>query len=87
MKQIKRFGVLQTAKVAGVLYLAIGLVVGVLAFFGSMFGGLRGMAAGGILALLIPIVYAILGTVVTALMCLLYNAVAERIGGIEIDLG
>ena len=87
MKQIKRFGVLQTAKVAGVLYLAIGLVFGVLVFFGSMFGGVRGMAVGGLMALVLPIAYAVLGTVVTALTCLLYNAVAERIGGIEIELG
>ena len=27
MKQIKRFGVLQTAKVAGAVYLAVGIVV------------------------------------------------------------
>ena len=87
MKQIKRFGVLQTAKVAGAVYLVLGVIAGVLAFFGSMFGGIRGMAIGGVMALLLPIAYAVLGAVATALGCVVYNLVAERIGGIEIDLG
>jgi len=87
MKQIKRFGVVQTAKVAGVVYLAIGVIVAVFVFLGSMLGGFRGMAFGGIMILVLPIVYAIVGTLATATGCVLYNAIAERIGGIEIDLG
>jgi hypothetical protein len=36
--------------------------------------------------MLLPILYGLGGFVVTAIFCWLYNAVAKRLGGIEIDL-
>ena len=38
------------------------------------------------LFLLMPIMYAIMGFLMTALWCWIYNMVAKRIGGIEIEV-
>jgi hypothetical protein len=84
MRQLKSFGVLQTATVAGVLYFAFGLIFGVLAAIVSIFTGHFGHAI--FMLIVPPIGYGIAGFVFTAIMCALYNAVAERVGGIEINV-
>jgi len=89
MPQITRFGVGQTAKVSAVLYFVLTLVIVVpVALVVGLFGGGQAMPFGGgwIIMLLMPFLYAIVGFIGVALACLLYNAVASRIGGIEIEL-
>lgn len=88
MQRIKRFGVVQTAKVAAVIYFImiavfflpfalIGYVTGLLNDFGPF---------GGTMFLLAPIFYGAIAFVATAIGCLIYNAIATRIGGIEVEL-
>ena len=93
MQRIQSVGVLSVAKMAAVIQGCIGLIV--LPF--ALLGGLASLATGeaksaiggavflafGILA---PFFYAALGFVFGALSGWIYNLVAGRFGGIEIEL-
>ena len=99
---IRRVGVLSAAKLMGLLYAAIGLIVGLLFALFSVLGGGAMMAAGageeaamgggammgmGIgFAIVAPIFYGLLGFVGGALSAWLYNIAAGFAGGIEIDV-
>jgi hypothetical protein len=92
---IKRFEPLSVGKVAGVLYAAMGLVVGVIVSLAAMIGGLAGRSefgalAGGLVGIgaivLLPIFYGVLGLIVAVIAAWLYNLAAGFVGGIEIDV-
>jgi hypothetical protein len=89
--RITSIGILQTAKTAGALYGVVGLIFGVFAFFIELFvpsGYFAGPSGIGpaILALILgPIVYAIGGFVAFAIGGWLYNLVAARTGGVELE--
>ena len=88
MMQIKSFGVLQTSKLIAVLYLmifaVIGIPVGVVAIM--LVPGKLGVLELA-LVILIPLVYGLLGFVIAAISCALYNVAAKWVGGIAIDIG
>ncbi len=95
MVQIKKFGVLQTAKFMAVMYfitialfmIPFGLIALVVAIAGMSMGS--GSAEGIIVSgfmLLMPFVYGAMGFVSVAIACLIYNIVAKYIGGIEIEI-
>lgn len=87
MQQIKSFGVLQTSKVIAALYFALGLLFAIIVVIVSATTH-RGPRHAGLLFLVgAPIFYGIVGFVLGAIICWLYNAIAKRIGGIEIELG
>lgn len=96
MYRIRRFGIVKTATTVAVLYMviiAIFLVPFVLLFaaLGSTIparAGTPSLDAGSIVAFgLVAIVgYGLVGWVITAISCALYNLVAGWIGGIEIEL-
>ena len=93
---ITRVGPLSVAKIAGILYAGIGLIIG--AFF-SLFAMVGGLAAaanndgagafGAIFGLgaiiLAPIFYACLGFVMSLIMAALFNVAASIVGGVEVD--
>jgi hypothetical protein len=94
---IRRVKPLSCAKVAGVIYALMGLIGGLLmsvAFMGlgtamgedSQLGAVMGgmMGIGSIIVL--PIVYGVLGFILTAIAAFLYNIVAGVVGGIEIEV-
>ena len=92
---IKRFEPLSVGKIAGVLYAAIGLVVGVIVSFAAMIGGFAdynefGAFTGGLVGIgaiiVLPIFYGVLGLVVAVIAAWLYNLAAGYVGGIEIDV-
>lgn len=85
-QQIRRFGVLQTAKVVGALYALLGLVFVPIFLLISMVSP-RQEAIGAGLALSMPILYGVLGFVFAAISCAIYNFVAGLVGGIEVELG
>lgn len=91
MIRVKKFGVLQTAKVAAVIYAIISLVV-IMPFLmiGSMITDefYPGMDEDfGVVAMLfIPIMYGIVGFIFTAISCVVYNLIASFTGGIEIEM-
>jgi hypothetical protein len=85
-QQIRRFGVLQTAKVVGTLYALLGLVfVPVLLIMSMVAPDRTGMGPG--FALVMPVLYGVLGFVFAAISCAIYNVVAGLVGGIEVELG
>jgi len=92
---IKRIGPLSCAKIVGLLYVIVGLVVGAFFSLAALAGGLAanesgsaGMGAiigvGAIVAF--PILYGCLGFVGTLIGAWLYNLAAGAVGGIEMDL-
>jgi hypothetical protein len=99
---IKRFGPVSCAKIAGVIYAGIGLLIGAMfslvAVVGMALSGTqRGLAeravsplAGAVMGLgaiiICPILYGAMGFVSALIGAWLYNLVALRVGGIEIDI-
>jgi hypothetical protein len=87
------------AKMAAVLYAAIGLIVGFFISIAALFGvalgsgpeGEPGAAFMGLLfgvgaIVLLPIFYGLLGFVCALVGAALYNVVAKLTGGIELEL-
>lgn len=85
MKQVKRFGVAQTAKVGGLLYLVMSTIVLIPVGFISMVTGATEGRPGGFFILLIPLLYGVFGYVMIAFACFLYNVIAGKVGGFAIE--
>jgi hypothetical protein len=84
-QQIRRFGIGQTAKVVGVLYALMGLVLlPIFLVVAALSPNEAGFGAGFTLAL--PILYGVFGFIFTAIGCAVYNLVAGWVGGIEVEL-
>ena len=97
--QIRRIGPISAAKVGGVLYAGLGLVIG--AFVSMIMMALGGAAAvseeapgGAFLGMLfgagaivvMPIFYGIFGALMMLITAALYNLAAKIAGGIEIEV-
>jgi hypothetical protein len=92
---IKRVGPLSFAKLSAVLYAVMGLVVGGVFSLVGLAGGFASETAGaagfgavvGVAAILVfPILYGLMGFVITLLAAWLYNFAADFVGGVEIDV-
>jgi hypothetical protein len=84
-QRIQRFGIAQTAKVFGVLYGLMGVVVlPIFALAAAFAPSEAGFGVG--FALVLPVLYAVFGFVFVAIGCWLYNLVAGWVGGIEVEL-
>jgi len=93
MYQIHRLGVLSVAKIMGAVYGTIALIFVpffLLVALAGMASGEKAAAFGGLfvifLAILIPVFYAVAGFIFGALGAWVYNLLACRIGGIEMEL-
>jgi hypothetical protein len=84
MRQLKSFNVIQTATTMAAVYAVLGAIAGVLFFLGGLASG-RFLAAVGAL-ILMPIAYSLGGFILTAIVCFIYNEVAKRVGGIEVEI-
>jgi hypothetical protein len=98
MMTITRVGPLSCAKVAGLLYVVIGLIAGGLVSLVSMAGGFAAAASSpsddaGVFAalfgvgaiIILPIFYGVLGFIGTLIMASLFNVAASMVGGVEVD--
>ena len=95
---VRRVGVLSLNKVLGVLYALLGLIVGALfaivSLSGAAVGAANSPASDAFVGLFVrvgsvifmPIFYGILGFVFGLIGALLYNGIAQVIGGIEIEI-
>jgi len=94
---IRRVSPMSCAKIMGVLYAVIGLVIGGIFSLVAMAAGSLGgrnafpfpmagalMGAGAIVVL--PICYGLLGAIMSAISAVLYNLIAGAVGGIQIDV-
>jgi hypothetical protein len=96
MMVITRVNPVSAAKVAGLLYVVIGLVAGALISLVAMGGAALGAASGensaifgmltGVGAIVVlPICYGIFGFIGTLIMAWLFNVAAGMVGGVEIE--
>jgi hypothetical protein len=86
--QIKRFSIGQSAKFMGVLYLLIGLIFIPMFLLMGMMAPAEGSGfpLGTMFALVIPVLYAVMGVIGGAIGSALYNLVAGWVGGIEVEI-
>ena len=93
MQEIKAVNIISVAKVMGILYGILGLLFIPMFLIMTAAAGLSGQkdaalgaGIGIVFALAMPIFYGLMGFVMGALMAWIYNLVAGRWGGIELDL-
>ena len=86
MREIRSFNVLQTAKVLGVLYFAFGLAFSLFIVLPLSIAGKRPGHGGLLMAVFSPFIYGVLGFVFSAILCWLYNVIADVLGGIEVEV-
>ncbi|SFA88717.1 hypothetical protein [Algoriphagus aquimarinus] len=94
MVKIEKIGISSAAKIYGLTLGGLGFVIGIFyALFFSIFSGLLGnemysygLGLGVGMAIVFPILYGIIGFIVGALGAIVYNFVASKIGGLEIQL-
>ena len=90
--RLKRLGVVSTALVSGVIYAALGLVVGIAVAAASVFlpgpaiPFVRGRLVGGLAIVVLPLLYGVAGFLIGALTALLYNVTARLVGGVKLLL-
>jgi L-cystine uptake protein TcyP (sodium:dicarboxylate symporter family) len=96
MVRIRRFGIVRTANVAAIAYLLLTLII-VLPFvlilaaagpmeFTDSLGRTASVEMSPLWLLLLPLLYAVIGWLVTAMFCLVYNLAAAITGGAEMQL-
>lgn len=94
MQVIKKIGVGSAAKVYGLTLGLLGIFIGIIyalifSFIGTFANEeipMMGAGLGIFMLILIPIVYGILGFIIGALGAFIYNFVAKKFGGLEIEL-
>ena len=83
MKKLNVIGVASVFRVSLVLGAVAGLLLGLVYMIYDFVGGQY--AEGVATLILLPIGYSVAGALVNALMAWIYNHVAARLGGIEIN--
>ena len=92
MTTVTRIEPMSLGRIFGILYAAIGLIYGVLfGMFGAFIAAVGGAEAAGFGAfgfvgvIVFPIVFGLSGLIGGVIMALLYNVVAGRFGGIQVE--
>src|SRR5689334_21110922 len=91
---MRRIGMLSAARILGVIYALLGLVVGACVFvftlMGAAFGAgnqlLAGLVGSAVIIVLAPLFYGLIGFVGGIVLAATYNFVASFAGGIQIEL-
>jgi hypothetical protein len=94
MYTVKSVGVLSVAKIAAFTYASMALIfapfVLIAAALGAFAGGREaaafGMVGAVLLAIVLPVVYGLMGFVFGALSAFIYNLIAGWVGGIQLQL-
>ena len=91
MVRVKRFGIVQTAKVVAALYFAVTVVIGVplglvLLLTGLFLGQGESILSGLAAMFIMPVLYGVFAFIGGIIICFAYNFVARYTGGIEIEL-
>jgi hypothetical protein len=94
MAVVKSIEIFSWAKIQALFGIVFGLFYGILfAVLGAVVGiskvspGMSSIEAFGVLSIIIfPIMFAIMGFICGAIMALLYNLFASKIGGVQVEL-
>lgn len=82
--EIKRIDVMSVAKIGGLFGLIIGLISALLITFAGITASPIVTSMGALLIILLPITYGIAYFVAGAICAIIYNLIAQRIGGVKI---
>jgi hypothetical protein len=97
-RHLKRIAPVQAGKVLGILYAAMSLLlvpiflvmalVGAFAQPNQSNGGFGAVAAGFMIgmALLLPVMYGVVGFIFGVISAAVYNLIAKRVGGFEFEI-
>ncbi len=86
MKKLKRIDPKSTAKFLGLFYAVLGFLGCAIFLIMSLFSTKSAALIALVFTVLVPIFYGIMGLVIGYLMAFIYNLIAERIGGIQIEI-
>lgn len=94
MAEVLKIDVISLGKILGAIYGIFGLIAGLFITLISLVGaaalggnaGTLGVIFGIGAIIFLPLFYGIMGFVVGALMAVIYNFVAQKFGGIKMDL-
>lgn len=93
MHIVRSVGVFSVAKIMGLLYGCMGLIFAPFFLIFGLVGSIAGEgknpiagAVGIVLAILMPVLYGVIGFIAGAIGALLYNLLAKLVGGIELNL-
>mgnify|MGYP001569354236 CR=1 FL=1 len=84
-KQLVRISILQSSKIATALYFIMGFIYTLIGIPMIIFGG-KQLKIMGVIYLLMPIILAIFGFVFFVIFAALYNLLAKRLGGVEVEI-
>jgi len=84
-KQLTRISIKQSSKIAAALYVILGLLYTLIGIPMIIFGGTE-LRIMGIVYLFMPVIMGIIGYIFFALFCAIYNALAKKLGGIEVEV-
>lgn len=87
--KIKRIGPMSLGRVASAIYAVLGLILGVffavITLFSTQIPSPSWMFGVGAVVIF-PVLYGVMGFVFGFLVALLYNFIAKKVGGIELDV-
>jgi hypothetical protein len=93
MQVVRSVGVLSVAKILGLIYGCMGLIFAPFFLLFGLIGSLAGQQKtpfagifGVVFAILMPVIYGVMGFVTGAIGALLYNLFAKLVGGFEIEI-
>ncbi len=90
MRRIRKIGVLSWARMQAIVFWVVGLLSAVLAFMTPIVTFIQtkrfDITTIIILFVVLPIVYAVIGFITGFVFALVYNALAVRFGGVEVEL-
>jgi hypothetical protein len=84
-KQLIRISILQSSKIMTALYVLMGFIYTVIGIPMIIFGG-KQLKIMGIIYLLMPIIMGILGFIFFVIFAAIYNFLAKKLGGFEIEI-
>lgn len=87
-RSIDRIDPMSAAKIMGIMYLVLGALFFPFIMLSVIFGGEFGfgLVTGLLFGIFMLLMYGVMGFLGAALMSWLYNVVAPRVGGIEVEV-
>ena len=83
-KQLIRISILQSSKIITALHVLMGFIYTLIGIPMIMFGS-KQLKIMGIIYALMPVIMAVIGFVFFVILAALYNFLARRLGGIEVE--